>query len=223
MHNTSRSRDGLFRRRQVLRSGAACLAGALVWTTHGLTAPLLPTPPQTVGPFYPNVLPLDTDNDLVTIQGSAASAVGQITHVFGRMTDVDGRPVRNARVEIWQCDAFGRYIHTRDAGRGRRDGNFQGYGQTVTDADGQYRFRTIKPVAYSGRAPHIHFAIHGHGFARLTTQMYIAGAPENADDFLLNSIQNTAARQALIVTLQPRPELEPEALGGQFNIVLGNS
>jgi protocatechuate 3,4-dioxygenase beta subunit len=205
MQNDTRSLNGRSRR-QVLRSGAACLAGALVWTPYGLAAPLLPTPPQTVGPFYPNVLPLDTDNDLVTIQGNTASAVGQITHVFGRMTDVDGRPVRNARVEIWQCDAFGRYIHTRDARRGRRDGNFQGYGQTVTDADGQYRFRTIKPVAYSGRA----------------TQMYIAGAPENADDFLLNGMQNTAARQALIVTLQPRPDLEPEALGGQFNIVLGN-
>lgn len=210
-------------RRRVLVAGSSWLASSLVMVSHGVATPgLQPTPAQGRGPFYPDVLPLDTDNDLVTIRGDATPAAGQITHIIGRITAVDGRPVRDARVEIWQCNAFGRYIHSRDTGYGQRDPHFQGYGQTTIDHDGWYRFRTIKPVPYPGRAPHIHFAIHGPGFSSLTTQMYVEGAPENAHDFLLNHIHNEAARRSLIVALQPLPDHEPDALSGRFDMVLGN-
>lgn len=209
-------------RRHFLSTGSAAVTTALLSASGALaSAAFLPTPAQTAGPFYPDVLPLDTDNDLVRIAGNDTLARGQITHIFGRLTDRDGQPIRNATVEIWQCDALGRYLHSADARQGRRDAHFQGYGTTVTDAQGAYRFRTIKPVPYPGRAPHIHFAVKGHGFARFTTQMYVDGAPENADDFLLRSIRNTTARQQLLVALQPRPDLEPGALGGDFPIVLG--
>ncbi len=217
------TRNHSLSRRQLLWSGGGTLASVLLRPFALLAEPgLLPTPAQTEGPFYPDVLPLDTDNDLVSIAGSKEHASGQITHIFGRLTDRDGQAVRHATIEIWQCDAMGRYLHTTDARRGRRDPYFQGYGKTLTDAQGGYHFRTIKPVPYPGRAPHIHFAIKGNGFERLTTQMYVDGAPENADDFLLQHIRNSAARRQLLVALQPRPELEPGALGGEFPIVLGD-
>lgn len=186
-----------------------------------LAAALPTTPRQTAGPFYPNVMPLDTDNDLVRVQGRAAHAVGEICHVFGRVLDTAGRPLSGARVEIWQCDANGRYIHTSDARRGGRDENFQGYGVAVTAADGGYRFRTIKPVPYGSRTPHIHFAIKGEGFDGLVTQMYIAGEPRNDRDFLYRRIGGPERQRLLTVDLEPRPDLEADALGGQFDIVLG--
>jgi len=122
-------------------------------------------------------------------------------------------------VEIWQCDALGRYHHPQDRGGG--DPNFQGFGHTVTDADGGYRFRTIKPVPYPGRAPHIHFAVMGGGLRRLTTQMYVAGHPLNQGDWILNSVGDIRARERLIVSLAPAADIEPGALAGQFDIVLG--
>ena len=179
------------------------------------------TPRQSAGPFYPDVLPLDSDNDLVHVQGRAAQAAGEITHVFGRVVDTTGRPLADARVEIWQCDANGRYLHTSDARRGGRDANFQGYGHTMTAADGGYRFRTIRPVPYGSRTPHIHFAVLGEGFDRLVTQMYVAGEPRNDRDFLYRRIGGLERQRLLTVDLRPRPDLEADALGGQFDIVLG--
>ncbi|MFQ5911787.1 MAG: intradiol ring-cleavage dioxygenase [Nitrospinota bacterium] len=183
---------------------------------------LRPTPPQGEGPFYPDVLPLDKDNDLVSVEGRSELALGRITHIFGRIRDVDGRPVRSARIEIWQCDSLGRYIHSLDPGRGPRDPNFQGYGRTVTDDKGRYRFRAIKPVPYPGRTPHIHFAVSAKGSRRLTTQMYVEGEPLNKTDFLLNRVGNAEARRSLIAALKPLPNHEKEALIGQFDIVLGD-
>ncbi len=209
-------------RRKFLATGAAAVAGlAAGHPAVSAAAKLLRTPAQSLGPFYPDVMPLDTDNDLVSIEGGKGISAGRITHIFGRILDLDGRPVPGARTEIWQCDAFGRYIHSADAGRGRSDGNFQGYGATVTGADGGYRFRTIKPVPYTGRAPHIHFAVKGPGAGRLVTQMYVAGEPDNDRDFLLARVTDERARRALIVPLTPMPELEAGALGGRFDIVLG--
>jgi protocatechuate 3,4-dioxygenase beta subunit len=163
-------------------------------------------------------LPLDKDNDLVTVTGSKGIAQGQIAHVSGRVLDRQGQPLSRMRVEIWQCDSNGRYHHPGDRCGVSSDPNFQGYGQFVTGADGGYRFRTIKPVPYPGRAPHIHFAISGPGVEPITTQMYIAGAPENRRDFLLNSIADPNARKQLIVPLEadgPNGELS-----GVFDIVL---
>ena len=181
------------------------------------------TPRQSLGPFYPDRMPRDRDSDLVRIRGEAAQALGQIVHVRGRLVRPDGSAVREALVEIWQCDARGRYIHTADARRGPFDDGFQGYGQARTGRDGDYGFRTIKPVAYPGRAPHIHFKISGPGIRPLVTQMYVQGAPENAGDWLLNGVRDPAQRASLIVRFVPAPEIEVGALGGRFDIVVASA
>jgi protocatechuate 3,4-dioxygenase beta subunit len=211
----------LIARRRLLIGAAAF--GATVVGRIDATLAAVRTPRQTTGPFYPLELPLDRDNDLVSVGGAAAPAQGQITHVFGRVLDESGRPVAGARIEIWQCNAFGRYHHPRDTRDAPLDPGFQGYGEMASAADGGYRFRTIRPVAYPGRTPHIHFAITAPGAERLVTQMYVAGEPLNARDGLYNSIRDPAARAAVTVALAPAPELEPNAVGGTFDIVLGRS
>ena len=180
----------------------------------------LPTPPQSKGPFYPVQLPLDKDNDLVSVAGRPTIARGEISYVVGRVVDERGRPVQHARIEIWQCDAHGRYHHPRDRRNAPLDPNFQGYGRFITGADGTYRFRTIKPVPYPGRAPHIHFAISGPDFEPLITQMYVAGAPENDRDFLLNSISDPKLRQQVIVAFEKVTDIQGTELIGNFDIVL---
>ena len=206
--------------RRGLLAGGAALTG-LAAAASALAA-LVPTPRQTEGPFYPARLPLDADADLVQVAGRAQAAKGTVTHVFGRVLTEDGRPMRGVRVEIWQCDANGVYHHPRDR-LADADPNFQGFGRTMAGEDGGYRFRTIRPVPYPGRTPHIHFAIAGPGMRRLTTQLYIAGEPGNARDFVLNRVRDPDARASLIVPFEPAPEIEPEALGARFDIVLGRN
>ena len=208
------------KRRMVLTAGLPLAVAALV-PAPVAAAGLLATPRQSLGPFYPLTLPLDRDADLVQVRGRADTAAGTVAHVFGRVMDTEGRPVPGARVEIWQCNAFGRYHHPRAPANAPLDENFQGYGASVTDADGGYRFRTIRPVPYPGRAPHIHFAVQGPGFERLVTQMYVAGEPDNARDGLLRRVRDPAARARLIVPLAPAAEVEAGALAGRFDIVLG--
>lgn len=203
-------------RRRLLAAGFS--GGALALLPAELLAALLATPRQSRGPFYPLTLPLERDNDLATVRGGTGVAQGEITHVVGRVLDTEGRPLAGARVEIWQCNAFGRYHHEHDRQSAPIDPNFQGYGEFVTALDGAYRFRTIRPVAYPGRAPHIHFAVTGAGFAPLVTQMYVAGAPENERDFLLNAIGDRAARESLIVSLDTRTA-DNERLG-RFDLVV---
>ena len=178
------------------------------------------TPGQTEGPFYPVSFPADMDNDLVRVQGRAAQALGQVTHIVGRVLDKRGEPVRGATLEIWQCDANGIYNHPGQSGLQRRDAAFQGYGRTEAAADGRYTFRTIRPVAYPGRTPHIHFKVHAPGAGRLTTQMYVAGERRNATDGLLNAIRSAAQRESVLVRLEPADAPEPGALRGTFDIVL---
>jgi protocatechuate 3,4-dioxygenase beta subunit len=182
-------------------------------------AALPPTPRQTEGPFYPTKLPLDADNDLVQVGGRSEQAKGIVTHVFGRALDRDGHPLAGARIEIWQCDADGRYHHPADR-RGPADPNFQGFGATITAEDGGYRFRTIRPVAYPGRTPHIHVAVLAPSRARLVTQMYVAGEPGNARDGVYNAIRDPEARARVTVALAPAPDLERDALAGRFDIIL---
>jgi protocatechuate 3,4-dioxygenase beta subunit len=182
--------------------------------------PLVVTPGQTEGPFYPVAFPADMDNDLVRIRGQQAQAMGRITHVAGRILDRRGAPVRGAMVEIWQCDARGIYNHPGQPGLERRDAAFQGYGRAEAATDGRYSFRTIRPVAYPGRTPHIHFKVHAPGAGRLTTQMYIAGERQNAGDGVLSRIRNASARASVIVRLEPADAIEPGALAGTFDIVL---
>lgn len=212
--------DRLISRRRLLTvtTSAACVALA---TPRGALAALLPTPRQTAGPFYPTSLPLDSDNDLVHINGHEGQAGGVVTHVLGRVLDVEGKPVPEARVEIWQCDSHGRYHYVNDRASPPLDPDFQGYGKTTSAADGSYRFRTIRPVPYPGRTPHIHFTITTPRGARLTTQMYVAGEPLNERDAVLAQIRDPAARARVIVPLDPAPQVEAGALAGTFDIVMG--
>src|SRR5437773_4142188 len=128
-------------RRDFLRHAAL---GSLLFAAPGVFAELVRTPRQTEGPFYPDHLPLDTDNDLITVNDSLTPAVGEITHLSGRILDLKGNPVRNALVEIWQVDGKGVYLHTGDSGRRKRDANFQGFGRFLTSSSGEYYFRTVK-------------------------------------------------------------------------------
>ncbi|HEX9463808.1 MAG TPA: protocatechuate 3,4-dioxygenase [Alphaproteobacteria bacterium] len=204
----------LSRRRLLMASTAAVLVPR--W---GAAAEMA-TPVQEEGPFYPRSFPLDVDNDLVRVSGRDGQAAGDILHVIGRVLDVNGRPVQGAQLEIWQCDRFGVYHYVNDRS-GRQDPDFQGYGRTIAAADGAYRFRTIRPVPYPGRTPHIHFIVRPPAAPRLTTQMYVAGEPRNDSDFLLRSIRDPAARARVIVPLEAAGDIENGALLGKFDIILG--
>jgi len=213
----------LLPRRRVLASGAAFVTGVPVFAMlRGAAAETLPpTPAQTAGPFYPLKFPADSDSDLVHVAGHSHAAKGPVTEVTGRVLDVNGRPMRGVEVEIWQADANGRYHDPRDDRAGPRpDADFQGYGKATADDSGGYRFLTIRPVAYPGRTPHIHFAVSGHGFAPFVTQMYIAGEAGNDRDPVLSGIRDPAARAQVIVPLRPAPEVAAGALAGSFDIVL---
>jgi protocatechuate 3,4-dioxygenase beta subunit len=182
---------------------------------------LVRTPRQTEGPFYPDKLPLDTDNDLLIINETITPAVGEITHLTGKVLDSSGNPLRNAVVEIWQCDASGAYLHSGTANDRKRDKNFQGFGRFVTSSTGEYYFRTIKPVPYPGRTPHIHYKIKHKGKELLTTQCYVKGHPQNEKDGVLRGIKDAKAKESLMVDFAPIKTSKIGELAGNFNIVLG--
>lgn len=170
---------------------------ALPWIWSATRAqPVAPrrlTPSQTEGPYYPVEIPADSDFDLLH-NGNLSYSRGQPAWVEGTLRDVDGRPVRGAAVEIWQCDEAGHYHHPGDGGRA--DAAFQGFGRVMTDASGAWRFRTIRPAPYTGRTPHIHFKVRLGSRELLTTQMYVAGDPRNERDGLWRSLDE-ASRAAL--------------------------
>ncbi len=208
-------------RRRLMQSTLAI--GSAAFTTPGVFADLLETPSQTEGPFYPNHLPLDTDNDLLVINESITPAVGDITHLSGRVLDAKGNPVRNAFVEIWQVDNQAVYLHTGDkTNRANQDTNFQGYGRFLTDREGRYYFRTIKPVPYPGRTPHIHVGVSRGGNRLLTTQLYVKGHPSNAKDGLLNRLDVKAQRQ-LLGDFKPLAHSKLGELAVDFDIILGTT
>ena len=207
-------------RRQFIARGAA-LSGAGVLPGWAFAEELTRTVPLTEGPFYPDRLPLDTDNDLLVINDQLTPAVGQVTYLSGRVLDLRGDPVRNAQVEIWQVDGNGVYLHTADAKRGGSDKNFQGFGRFMTGSKGTYHFRTVKPVPYPGRTPHIHVAVKIKGKKRLVTQCFVKGEKLNRTDGILNRIEDPQARQALIVDFQKIPHSRIGALQAHFDIVLG--
>ena len=179
------------------------------------------TPKQTEGPFYPDKLPLDTDNDLIVINDTLTPAVGEITHLSGRILDARGNPIRNAVVEIWQCDNNGAYLHSKTGNADKRDKHFQGFGRFVTGRAGEYGFRTIKPVAYPGRTPHIHVSVKVPGQEKFVTQCYVQGHPGNAKDGILRNIRDDKARESVLVDFAPIPDSRLRELAARFDIVLG--
>jgi protocatechuate 3,4-dioxygenase beta subunit len=207
--------------RRKLVFGALAVGGAF-FTTPGLFADeLLRTPPQTEGPFYPDRLPLDTDNDLLILNKDLTPAVGEVTHLGGRILDARGEPVRNALVEIWQVDHNGIYIHTQCPNQERRDAHFQGYGRFLTGSTGEYYFRTVKPVPYPGRTPHIHVKVRGKGGKELlTSQCYIKGEAQNERDGIFRAI-DPKLRSAVLVDFSPLPKSRTGELSAKWDIVLG--
>ncbi|MFN6054170.1 MAG: intradiol ring-cleavage dioxygenase [Planctomycetia bacterium] len=209
----------MFHRRSFLEAAAF---GTACWTIPGVFAEeLVRTPSQTEGPFYPDKLPLDTDNDLIIINNKITPAVGTITHLTGKVFDSKGNPVRNALVEIWQCDANGAYLHTRTGNKAKQDANFQGFGKFLTSSTGEYYFRTIKPVPYPGRTPHIHFKVRHEGKDVLTTQCYIKGEERNEKDGIYRGIRDAKQRDSVTVDFNPMKNSKLGELAAHFNIVLG--
>lgn len=195
--------------------------GASLFTTPGLYAELIQTPAQTEGPFYPDKLPLDTDNDLLIINDKLTPGVGEITHVTGKILDAKGNPLKNAVVEIWQCDANGAYLHSGSDNGGKRDGNFQGFGRFLTGSTGEYYFRTIKPVPYPQRTPHIHYKVLKGGKELLTTQLYVKGHPGNEKDFIWKGVRDEKLRNAITVDFAPIKGSKTGELAAKFDLVLG--
>jgi protocatechuate 3,4-dioxygenase beta subunit len=183
---------------------AALVALPAVWTGVRAQTPATrrATPSQTEGPFYPLELPKDSDADLLR-NGTLSYSRGQPVWLDGTVTDLQGKPVAGAQVEIWQCDEAGHYHHPGDGARA--DKSFQGFGKVLAGADGRYRFRTIKPVAYSGRTPHIHMKIRLGQRELLTTQVYVTGDPGNERDFIWRRM-DAQDRAAVTVPFAKGPE-----------------
>ena len=211
-----------FSRREIVRMSAALTCATLLTSSKLAAAEALRlTPPQILGPFYP-LKELSQASDLTSVPGRVGRAHGQVLNVMGRVLNLAGEPVRNAKVEIWQANAYGRYTHPSDTNPAPLDPNFEGSAVLATDAEGRYRFKTIKPAAYLVgpnfmRPAHIHFQVSGRQ-DRLVTQMYFENDPYNDSDPFLNS----AGRKELLITKleNPTPEFEPDSKVAIFDIVL---
>jgi protocatechuate 3,4-dioxygenase beta subunit len=196
------------------KMSAALLALPAVWTgLRAQPAPARkPTPAQTEGPFYPVNFPKDSDFDLLR-NGTLTYTRGQPAWMEGSVTDLQGKPLAGAQVEIWQCDEAGHYHHPGDGAKADRA--FQGFGRVTVSADGSYRFRTIRPVAYSGRTPHIHVKVKLGARDLLTTQLYVAGDPHNERDFLWRNLGEESRRAVTVPFVQGA-----DGLRASFPIVL---
>ena len=183
---------------------AALVAAPALWLgVHAQAPPARRlTPRQAEGPFYPVELPKDNDFDLLR-NGPLAYGRGEPSWIEGVVTDTDGKPVRGAQVEIWQCDQAGRYHHPGDGNRA--DAAFQGFGRVTVDDAGRYLFRTIRPVAYGGRAPHIHVKVKLGNRSLLTTQLYVQGDQGNERDLLWRGLTDVVDRAAVTVAFMPSP------------------
>ena len=199
------------------RRGVLAFLGFLGFA--GRAAAAVPTREQTAGPFYPppNQRPQDTDWNLVKVESRVREAGGEVLHLSGRVLDRDGAPLANALVEIWQCDANGRYHHVGDRSSDRPlDEDFQGFGAIRTDADGRYRFRTINPVPYPGRTPHIHARVVPLDGRELVTQIYIEDHPLNRKDWIFRSL---GAKAQSAATMDPERRDDGD-LQAEFNFVV---
>ena len=204
------------RRHLVLGGGALAGLAAIVRAQQ-----LVPTSDQDLGPFYPIVRPSDEDADLTRVRGAKGIAKGDPINVIGRVVDLRGRPVRGVRLDLWQANSLGRYDHPGDhANPAALDPNFQGFARLLTDRDGQFKFRTIKPSAYDTpigmRTPHIHFDIQGRA-ERLVTQMYFPGEALNGRDQLLSK---ATPRESVIAEAIDRLSGDPAAAAFRWTVVL---
>jgi len=196
--------------------------GALVGLASSAGAQkLMPTSGQDLGPFYPVVRRQDEDRDLTRVRGTKGIAKGEPINIVGRVVDLRGRPVRGVRLDLWQANSVGRYDHPGDhANPAALDPNFQGFARLLSDRDGQFKFRTIKPSAYNTpigmRTPHIHFDIHGRS-ERLVTQMYFPGEALNEKDSLL---RNAQPRESVISEAITRLSGDPAAAAFKWTVVL---
>lgn len=196
-----------------LAQGAAVIAVPMLLPSFARAQTALrPTPSQTEGPFYPDQQLQDADFDLLR-NGAQNYSAGQAAWVRGVVTDPQGKPVSGAVIEIWQCDHDGIYRHSRSSGE--KAMAFQGFGRVQAGADGRYAFRTIKPVPYPGRTPHIHFKVKLGSRELLTTQMYIAGEKSNERDSVTRRLSE-AQRAQLEVAFTPGKE----GLDAQFPLVV---
>jgi protocatechuate 3,4-dioxygenase, beta subunit len=215
---------GNLSRREILKMSAALASVAMGANAVRAEAAELPrTPGQILGPFYP-LKELPQTADLTRVSGRAGRAAGQVLNVMGRVQNIAGEPVRNATIEVWQANAYGRYTHPSDTNSAPLDPNFDGSAVLVTDSEGRYHFKTIKPAAYPAgpgliRPAHIHFQVSGRR-DRLVTQMYFENDPYNEKDPFLNS----AGRKQLLITrlLDPSSEFEPNSKVVVFDMVVYN-
>ena len=197
--------------------------GAAAFTARGAFADELEqTPRVQEGPYYPTKLPLDTDNDLLIINDAITPAVGDVTHLSGRILDAKGDPIRNAIVEIWQCDRDGIYIRQHQESGEKMDTNFQGFGRFLTGSTGEYYFRTIKPVPYTGRpAAHIHFKIWKDHKVLLTTECFVKGYAGNEKDGIYRRATASKGGKMLPVDFVPVKDSRIGELAARFDLILG--
>jgi protocatechuate 3,4-dioxygenase beta subunit len=185
-----------------------------------------PTLSEVSGPVYGHAAVVPNDGDLT--RQHAGEPLGERIIITGRVVDEDGRPVPGTLIEIWQANAAGRYVHVVDQHPAPLDPNFTGAGRAVTDAEGCYRFVTIRPGAYpwrnhhnAWRPAHIHFSLFGPSFlTRLVTQMYFPGDPLFPFDPIFNSVPDKAARDRMIARFDLVATQPEWALGYRFDIVL---
>ncbi len=202
--------------------------GTAFFTTPGLFAEqlLFLSPATTEGPFYPDKMPLDQDNDLIIIKDSTTPAVGIITHLTGRVLSPSGEPIKDATVEIWQCDANAVYLHTRDSvpKAQQQDKHFQGFGRFTTASTGEYRFRTIKPVPYPGRpSPHIHIKVKRGDRELITTQIFVRGDAGNARDGVFQGVRDIVDRELLMADFTPVKDSKIGEYHARFDVVVGRT
>jgi protocatechuate 3,4-dioxygenase beta subunit len=220
----------LLKRRHLLASVAAAVALPATPALHAqpTSAPVVRTPQQTLGPFYPRNAaerPRVTGADLLTVEAGRVLTRGVPIYLHGRVLGLQGLPLANATIEIWQCDANAVYHHPAGGAEADRDPAFQGYGMMQTHADGSFGFRTIKPVAYPGRTPHIHVRVQT-GRASLATQLYLPDNPGNARDFLYARLSPPeqaalALRLQATITPAPHPLAQHTQFTAQVDLVLG--
>jgi len=199
---------------------------ALVFAAPSLVVPTMllaaeaQTPGAAEGPFYPVRIPSDDDADLVRVEGAVREAGGDILHLAGRVLDANARPIAGARIEIWQCDANGVYLHPGDRRSDSRDAGFQGFGHAKADTAGRFVFRTIVPVPYPGRTPHIHVKVMHNGRDLLTTQFYRLGHPQNPSDFLFRRLAPNEQRR-VSMAIRPRAASPRPAFETDIDLVIG--